>query len=224
MRAIILFSALPYAALFFLLLVPIVRSFGVPHDPLDPLAAAQAPGWRAPWAWRYGLGIVLAGHLLGFLLPRQLMALERLPAGVLAVEATALATGVLALAGLATCLRAALSAGRGGAAPGSFADTLLWTLLALAVVSGLATGLVYRWGTSWVGVTIVPYLRSLLRLRPEVALVAEMPSLVRLHVLAGIGAAAVLPFSRWGTALARLLAGLRRAPAPRSIEPSTSLR
>jgi nitrate reductase gamma subunit len=222
MRDTLLFVALPYGALALLVLVPFVRSF-VAANGLEDLETQ--PVRHAPWAWRYGLGLVLAGHALGFLLPRQVIAFDRLPLSVLVIETSAFGAGALALIGLAVCLSRALAergAGGTGSQEASLADTLLCALLALAILSGLATALVYRWGTSWVGVTIVPYLRSLLLLRPEVELIAEMPALVRLHVLAGVGAAAVLPFSRWGAAPARLLAGLWRASRP--VQTSTTLR
>ncbi len=213
----LLFAVLPYVALSLLVLVPVARSIATPVE-----RGAEPAGRRIPWAWRYGLGLVLAGHVVGFLLPRQLVALDRLPGGVLGVEAAAIGAGLLALVGIVVFARGAFAPSAGGMEAGSLADTLLWTFVAVAVVSGLAMSLVYRWGSSWFTVTIVPYLQSLLRLRPEVALVAEMPSLVRLHTLAGIATTVVLPFTRWGAGAARSLSRLWRAPRP--FGPSTAAR
>jgi nitrate reductase gamma subunit len=221
MRDTLLFGYLPYVTLALLVLAPLCHA-------LVPSPAIRPPARRTGLAWRYGIGLVLAGHLAGFLLPGQAAALRRMPGGaVVVVEAAAFGAGVLALAGLVAFVGAAFAPGRPGRAePGSLADTLFWTLLAIAVISGLAMALVYRWGSSWLTVTIVPYLRSLLRLQPEVQLVAEMPPLVRLHVLAGIAAGAVLPFTRWGAIPGRLASRLRGRPwrVPRPAPPSTSLR
>jgi len=220
MRDTLLFAYLPYAAVALLALATVGRALAPPR----PSGAAAR---RTGLAWRCGIGLVLAGHLAGFLLPGAAAALRRMPGGaVVLVEAAAFGAGVLALAGLAAFAGSAFAPRLSGPAESdSLASTLLWTFLAAAVVSGLAMALVYRWGSSWLTVTIVPYLRSLLRLRPEVQLVAETPALVRLHVLAGIAAGAVLPFTRWGAIPGRLASRLRGRrslrPAP-PVQPSTT--
>jgi hypothetical protein len=56
--------------------------------------------------------------------------------------------------------------------------------------------------------SLLPWFRSLLILRPDVSLVVELPPLVKLHVLAGIAAAAALPFSEAVFALVRPVAHL----------------
>jgi nitrate reductase gamma subunit len=215
----LLFAVLPYVALSLLVLVPVVRGFVAPRERgTAPASAARGTSW----AWRYGLGLLLAGHVGGFL-----VALDRLPGGVIGVEAAALGAGLLALAGLGAFVRNTFASfGAGVTVADSLADTLLWTFVAIAVASGLAMSLVYRWGSSWFTVTLAPYLRSLVQLRPEVALVAEMPPLVRLHALAGIAAVAVLPFTRWGASPARRLTRLWAHPrrAPRPLGPSTTVR
>lgn len=226
MRDTLLFAYLPYAALALLALAAAGRALGAPRP-----VAPEMP--RTGRAWRYGLGLILAGHLAGFLWPGAAAALRRMPGGaVVLVEAAAFGAGVLALAGLAAFVGSAFPPRRPGAAESdSLASTLLWTFLAVAVVSGLAMALLYRWGSSWQTVTIVPYLRSLFRLHPEVPLVAETPPLVRLHVLAGLAAGAALPFPRWGAVPGRLASRLRWLRIPRGrrssrtappVQPSTT--
>ena len=229
MRDTLLFAYLPYAALALLALAAIGRALGAPRP-----AGPEAP--RTGRAWRYGIGLVLAGHLAGFLWPGAAAALRRMPGGaVVLVEAAAFGAGVLALAGLAAFVGSAFPPRRPGAAESdSLASTLLWTFLAVAVVSGLAMALLYRWGSSWQTVTVVPYLRSLFRLRPEVPLVAETPPLVRLHVLAGLAAGVALPFTLWGAVPGRFASRLgwlrwlriprgrrSRRPVP-PVQPSTT--
>lgn len=204
MRDTLLFAYLPYAALALLALVTAGRALAAPRPADDTVP-------RTGRAWRYGIGLVLAGHLAGFLLPGVAASLRRMPGGaVVVVEAAAFGAGVLALAGLLGFVSSAFAIRRSGATESdSLASTLLWMFLAAAVVSGLAMALVYRWGSAWQTVTIVPYLRSLVRVRPEVRLVAETPPLVRFHVLAGIAAGAALPFTRWGAIPGRLASRLR---------------
>src|SRR6185436_2424643 len=99
------------------------------------------------------------------------------------------------------------------------ADALLLAALAVAIGSGLAAAVLHRWGSAWYSLSLLPWLRSLLTLQPDVSLVAPLPPVVRLHVLAGIFALAVLPFTRAILALAwpvlRLARGL--AAAQRSL-------
>jgi nitrate reductase gamma subunit len=217
MRDTLLFAYLPYAVVALLAVATAGRA-------LLPRRPSGAPAPRTGPAWRYGASLVVVAHLASFLLPGAAASLRHLPGGaVVVVEAAAFGAGVLALVGLAAFVGSALAPqGSGGVESDSLASTLLWAFLAAAIVSGLAVALLYRWGSSWLSVTIVPYLRSLLELRPEVQLVAETPPLVRLHVLAGLAAGAVLPFTRWG-AIPQLAFRLRRLRGrrPRPAQPST---
>ena len=67
--------------------------------------------------------------------------------------------------------------------------------MVIEVISGLAIAVLYRWGSSWSGVTLVPYLLSLLHMKPAVELVAGMPFLVRLHVVCAFALLAIAPFT-----------------------------
>jgi nitrate reductase gamma subunit len=165
-------------------------------------ASAIRSSWRGGKAWRIGLVVLAGGHLLAIALPAQVVLWDRVTARLLLLEAAGLTGGLLALAGLAGLLRGRLRpAAEGEAAPPaggfgrSLADTLLLTLLALVMVSGVAVALIYRWGSSWSAVALTPYLRSLVELRPDLSALAGLPSLVRLHVLAGIASLAVVPFT-----------------------------
>jgi nitrate reductase gamma subunit len=81
------------------------------------------------------------------------------------------------------------------------ADYALLSLGCVAVVSGLVSAVLYRWGSSWAVATVVPYIRSLLTGVPASELVEQMPFLVRLHVFTWFAMLALVPF----TSLAMIL-------------------
>lgn len=197
MEETLLYVVLPYAALVAWIVVPLCRlarpAVGAPAR----LPEARRP---LPWSLRYGLALLLAGHLLALILPRQVALVGRQPWGLLALEGSAFAVGGLALVGFVGMLAAYGQ----GSRPAPLAETLLGTLVAIALLAGLAGALIYRWSSAWYTATVVPYVDSLLRLRPDPSLIAELPPLVRLHVLSGIAAIATSPFTRWGRLPGRL--------------------
>ena len=97
-------------------------------------------------------------------------------------------------------------------------DLIAMTLAGVAVVSGVALAVLYRWASSWSVVTLTPYAASLLQGRPRVELVASMPFLVRLHVFSTFALAALLPLtllaSRMLAAVARCLQLIARPVTP----------
>ena len=89
-------------------------------------------------------------------------------------------------------------------------DVIAATLILLELISGVALAVRYRWASSWSGVTLTPYLHSLVGLRPSVVLVAHMPFVVKLHVFCAFAILAVTPLT--GLAGAVLVALLDMAP------------
>jgi nitrate reductase gamma subunit len=160
-------------------------------------------------AWRWGLGSALLGHAGAFLVPRWLLLWDRVPVRRILLEASGFTLGAMALTGLLLLIWETR-----GRRP--LTDFLLVLLLATSLASGLASAALYRWGSSWYAVSLLPWFASLLRLSPDDSLAAGLPWMVRLHVLSGLAAAALLPFTRGVYALAgaaldlpRKLAALR---------------
>ena len=65
----------------------------------------------------------------------------------------------------------------------------------LVLTSGLLLAIVERWASSWAALTWPPYVTSVVGLNPDVAIVAQMPYLVRLHVASALALITVLPFT-----------------------------
>jgi respiratory nitrate reductase gamma subunit len=193
-----LFAVLPYAAgvLFFVLVV--ARRFKVPPFGSSGLPAPILTGphtSRARLLFGYGLLVVLAGHVLGFLVPEQVLLWNNEPARLYVLEASALVFALLALVGLvlivARCVanaEARREIGVGG--------WLLYAVLLVQVAGGISVALLYPWGSSWYAASAAPYLRSLFRLDPDIAYISAMPVLVKLHIVGAFVLLGLLPFTR----------------------------
>jgi hypothetical protein len=81
--------------------------------------------------------------------------------------------------------------------------TLQLSVTAIAMVSGVAIAMAYRWASSWSVVTLTPYVTSLATAHPRAELVASTPFAVRLHLLAACACIAFLPLAdAWTAAIA----------------------
>jgi nitrate reductase gamma subunit len=211
----LLFGVLPYAALGLCLTGLAVRVFRPRSEPGAKARCKPLKGllWGSV-SWRVGLVGVLLGHLAGFLVPRSVLLWNQQPLRLVMLEATGLALGLLAALGLGLTLLAPRWCGR--KSPLSMTDTLLLTLLAVSIVSGLGIAVFDRWGSSWYASVIVPYLRSLMRLSPSVGFLAEMPFLVRLHVVSAFALMAALPLTRLAALVELPAEALRRRTVRRA--------
>jgi nitrate reductase gamma subunit len=215
MRNDLLFGLCPYLAVLCLLAVPLLR-VASPEARRRSLPTLRDLSnlYLGSLTWRLGMGLVLLGHVLGFMLPNQRTLWRFLAGGPLALQAGAFGMGFLALAGWASLVRERFHPERLRTLPtrlGSAADTLFLTLLVLGIGSGMVMTFAYHLGSAWYTVTVTPYLRSLLLLRPDVALVADLPPVVRLHLLSATAMVAVLPFTALGLALTWPLLALARS-------------
>ncbi len=141
-----------------------------------------------------GLLIVLAAHLVGALLPALVLRLGVHPAALLVVEAFLLACGLLALAGAIVLIARRAAVARVRMITG-WMDVVVYVLLLGQVASGVATAVLYPWGSGWYAAVGAPYVWSLVRLSPDTA-IAAMPLLVKLHVTGAWLLVGVFPFSR----------------------------
>ena len=75
-------------------------------------------------------------------------------------------------------------------------DWLLLAVLLVQVGLGVWVSLVYRWGADWYVDTAVPWLISLVSLKPQTQYVSALPWPVKLHMVIGFLVIALFPFSR----------------------------
>jgi nitrate reductase gamma subunit len=67
------------------------------------------------------------------------------------------------------------------------------SLFALVVLSGLMMSGYHRWASSWSALTLAPYVASVVALDADPGLAADMPFLVRLHIVSALALITLLP-------------------------------
>lgn len=192
-----IFIGLPYGALALFLFVMPYRYFA--NRLTWSIYSTQFLEHRALYwgamTWHFSIIIVLFIHLTGVLVPRLGEALFANEAFFLAFENISLGLGLLALFGGTTLLFRRFSAHKVRAVTG-LADKLILLLLIAQAATGVYTGYTMRWGYQWYTYTAVPYLHSLLTLRPAVEYISDFPLFFKLHVAGAFLIIGVLPFTK----------------------------
>ena len=192
-----LFGVFPYVAIILGVVVTLWRYFDNRFS-FSSLSSQFLESGQLFWGsvlWHYGILFILTGHLVGFLIPQTVLAWNGVPLRLYILEGTGLAFGLLALWGLIVLvIRRAINARV--RAVTSTMDVVLLSALLAEVVAGVGIAVFYRWGSSWYAGFAVPYLWSILSLRPDIALVSNLPFLVQFHVVGAFVILALMPFTR----------------------------
>lgn len=194
---LLLFAVFPYVAFVLAVVVGVYRARFRPST-LSSLTTQLLESKKLFWgstAFHWGLILVLAGHLLAVLFPGSLQAWNGEPVRLLLLETTGLALGLWTLAGSAVLGWRRFSDARVRSVT-SRMDAAVLALLVFSLLTGVATAVLYRYGSSWFAAVLAPYLRSLVALDPRPELVAEVPLFVKLHTLNFFVLLGLLPFSR----------------------------
>jgi nitrate reductase gamma subunit len=192
----LLFAVLPYLAVVVFLALLAARRLRMPPfaSPSPSLPEGTRLG-RERSLVGYGLLIILGGHLLAFLIPKQVLLWNNDTVRRYILEVSGMTFALITLVGLllmgGRCLVSAEARREVG-----LADGLLYALLLLQVVGGLVMALFYPWGSSWYSTSVVPYLYSLLRLEPDILAISTLPHPLRLHILTACLLIMVLPLTR----------------------------
>lgn len=196
MKRQFLFQAVPYAATAIFL-----AGLGIRYAQARSAAArnllesgvANFGQWGALLC--LGLFLQLLAHLAGLLFPERILLWNNVALQLYLLEGAGFVTGLLALAGWLGVLSSHL-ARPGEARKDRLSDQVFFTLLFVAILTGSLTAVIYRWGSSWSALTLTPYVRSLLQGKPTMLLAAELPFLVRLHVISSFLVILVFPLTR----------------------------
>ena len=192
----LLFVALPYAA-FAVFVAGVVWRYRSPLEISARSSQIAESIWlaRGTIPFHTGLALLLAGHLAPLLFPRWWFGLVSRRGPLLAVETAGMTAALLCLGGLLILLVRRLTSDAVRASSRG-ADVLVLLILIAQVALGTVVATAHRWGSIWSAVTLFPYLRSLIALRPDVALVAGMPIVVTLHLTGAWIVLALIPFTR----------------------------
>jgi nitrate reductase gamma subunit len=150
------------------------------------------------WAlvpFHYGILTVLAGHILAFFLPRQLLLWNSVPVRLWALEITGLVFALLTLVGLFAIVVRRRTSARVKIVT-STADYVLYLMLLVQVGTGVWVALAYPWGSSWFATSMTPYLWSIVKLSPAPEYIVGMPFMVKLHVVNAFVLILFFPFTR----------------------------
>src|SRR5215471_3724770 len=203
-RSSLLFGVWPYVAL-----AVLVGGLFLRHLFSAPIQSDRlAETLRLADTSRYFLvAFLLLGlaHLIAFIAPSVVLGWNRALPRLYLLEGAGFALGMAALVGWF------LGIGRHLRRPEpSFlaivGESMFFALLGVALLSGLVTAARFRWSSSWAAAIVSPYVVTLARGEPMVALLVQLPVVTRLHVVAGFGALALLPATRFGPLLSHVIA------------------
>ena len=191
------FAVLPYVAMVLFLLVTIerYRRQAFSYSSLSSQFLENKFHFWGLVPFHYGIITVLAGHVVAFLVPRGILLWNSQPLRLYILEITALAFGVLTLIGLISIVVRRVTDPKVKVVTSTL-DWVVYTLLFVQVVGGVLVAILHPWGSSWFAAATTPYLRSLVKLSPDLVAVGAMPWLVKLHIVNAWLLIALFPFSR----------------------------
>lgn len=162
-----------------------------------------------------GILFVLGGHIMGLLVPMQWYTALGISSEVYHLGAIILGgfSGLMAFAGISILLYRRIANRRvrmNSDFSDYLSDGLLWIIIFLGLCMTLGYNLIY--GPYEYRATIGPWIRGIVTLHPDVTLMAGVPLLFQVHIIAAFCLFAVSPFTRLVHMYSIPLAYLTRAP------------
>lgn len=193
----LLLVVLPYLAFFIFFLGTIMRYRKAPYT-YSSLSSQFLENQQHFWGlvpFHFGIVVVLAGHIVAFLVPRQILLWNSRPLRLYILEVSALIFGLLALVGLLGAIHRRLTVSKIRQVTSPM-DWIVFGLLAVQIASGVYVAVFHPWGSSWFAAAVTPYLWSLVTFTPEMGYVAAAPGAVKLHIVLGYVVIGLAPFTR----------------------------
>ncbi|MFV0592061.1 MAG: respiratory nitrate reductase subunit gamma [Draconibacterium sp.] len=198
MNATLFFIILPYLALLSFLIGTIYRYWFMPFQ-VSSLSSQFLESKKLyfgsrPFHW--GIIFLFFGHLTAFLIPKAVLAWNKVPLRLYILEMSALAFALLFLTGLILLIIRRVKSNRIRQVT-SYMDTFVYFILMFQAVTGIWTAVFYRWGTSWFTIVLTPYLKSVFKLNPDIIAVSQLPIVVQLHIVGAFILIGMIPFTRF---------------------------
>lgn len=192
-----LFAILPYMVAITFFPVTIVRyvARGFTYSSLSSQFLENKQHFWGLVPFHYGILVVTGGHLVAFLLPKQLLAWNSQPLRLYILEVSALIFAALALVGLCAALVRRFTASKVRQVT-STRDWVLFAMLLVQIATGIGVAIFHPWGSSWFAAAVTPYLWSLAKLNPNLAAVSAMPLLVKVHIVTAYLVVGYFPFTQ----------------------------
>ena len=160
-------------------------------------------------AWHWAILLILAAHLAPLIAPGWWSSLLGEPGRLYVLEVTGIGLTFLAGFGLLVLIGRRL-VNRKVFTVTSNGDWLLLAVLLFQVAFGAYIAIAYRWGGAWYPHTVVPWLRSLITLQPDISTISAMPWPVQVHAVTGFALFVLFPYTRLVHAVTYPLAYLWR--------------
>ncbi len=192
-----LFAIFPYLAMA-IFFIETIRRYYMQMYSYTSLSSQFLESKKHFWgimSFHYGIIGTLSGHVLAFLIPREILWWNSYPVRLYVLELTALVFGSLALFGICSILYRRLNTTRVNAVTTSM-DWVVYAFLILMISSGVYVAVFHGWGTSWFAASVTPYLWSLIKFTPQIDYVVHLPVAFKVHMLSAFLLIAVFPFTK----------------------------
>ena len=197
MLDVVLFVVFPYLAIVFAVAVGLYRSVSdkTAFSSFSSQFLEKEVLYRGSSGWHFGILIVLIAHGAALVFPRIWRILGGSPLRLWGMEISGTALALLALTGLTILMvrRIAVARVRRVTTP---MDWALEIALLAEVGMGFLVAVTFRWGSQWYLSTAVPWVASLLTLRPDPTYITHLPWLVKLHFFGAFVLIGLFPFGR----------------------------
>ncbi len=193
----VLFAVLPYVAFVIFILMTIQR-YRMQSFTYSSLSSQFLENRHHFWGmvpFHYGILVILLGHVIAFLIPRQVLLWNQEPLRLYILEIAALIFGLLTFVGLINIIVRKWTNPKLRIVT-TKADWVVYGLLLLQIFSGIYVAVFVGWGSSWFAAALSPYLWSLVQLSPDISYVESMPPWVKIHIVCAFLLIAVFPFTR----------------------------
>lgn len=193
----VLFGVLPYVAVVLLIVVTVQR-YRSQRFTYSSLSSQFLENQQHFWSlvpFHYGILVVLAGHIVAFLIPREILIWNSHPLRLYILEISALIFGLLTLVGLVAAMLRRSSNPKLRVVT-TVSDWIVYALLLVQVASGIYVAIFYSWGSSWFAASAAPYLWSLVKLNPDISYITAMPHMIKLHIVNAFVLIGFFPFTR----------------------------
>lgn len=193
----IFFIVFPYVAVIVFLLVSI-RRYRTEAFTFSSLSSQFLENQQHFWGlvpFHFGIITVLTGHVVAFLIPREILAWNSHPLRLYLLEATALVAALLTMIGLTSIIMRRLTDPKVKKVT-TLADWVVFASFVVQILSGLYVAVFHSWGSSWFAALAAPYLWSLVTLNPDITYVTAMPWMVKVHIISAWLMIAFAPFTR----------------------------
>lgn len=193
----VLFVVLPYVALFtfFLLTIHRYRTHRFSYSSLSSQFLENRDHFWALVPFHYAILVVLGGHVVAFLIPREMLLWNSHPLRLYALELTALVCGLLTLIGFLFAIVRRLTFAKLRQVTSTM-DWVLFCLLLAQIVFGVYIAVFHGWGSSWFAASAAPYLWSLVKLHPDSSYIVGMPFAFKVHLVNAWILIGLVPFTR----------------------------